>query len=705
MKYKITGFIAAAMLLMFFAACGGGSKKTTVNPPSVNISVASSVNARVGEPKTIPVTISANAVLTLSTKNAAGCDKLDNASIRCTPTASGNHSVTLTATLGTAQKTANLTVVVPDVVEIESGNAMELFADDAVSDNIIFYAASDWTAGVKDGAGAELDWIGLSPASVHSAEYASDDVVKIQTAQASAPTISGGAGTNYIMLILDANYTKAPRTATITISLTGNSAQKKTITVKQLPTTKDGNILLPDGLTVEEFREKYMTYTENIPKVYFDTGGTQVMDKTTWVSATVKIESDIPEYNEVGWQVQLRGRGNSSWSLGLAPENQGGGKKPYRLRARTNDIRPIFGLLPHRNWAFIPTQHDKSLMRNYLAYMLGRSLDGMDYNPNVIYAELYFNGAYQGLYGITDNKDLDVGRTDVGTPVYDNDGKLTDVGFYIEIDERASTEDGMVRDVDYFQLTDNRALPTSTRTSNYVFEYPAKEGDFASDAKWAEALGFVKNYVKNVTDAIYGKNRQAFLELCDEDSFIDYFTVMELFKNPDAKFLSLYFTRKPGGKLKMGHLWDLDLAAGNTTITHWNGGGCAGFDRDPNDPHCESPGDITPQRWLVARINPWFRALMENDPVFKQNFAARYKELYAGQIGMMIDSIDIIAGNIKPAADRNFNRWNVLNFAIPPYEPSQVTAVKTFTGQVNYLKNFLTVRAKWLYDNVDKPMW
>ena len=811
MKYKITGFITAAVFLIFFAACGGGGGNSSnpsnpSKPPAVNISVAARVNARVGEPTIIPVTISSNAVLSVSPRNAAGCDKLGNNSIRCTPTAAGEYPVTLTATLDAVQKTAALTVVVPDIIEVESGNELELFADDTESNEIIFYAASDWTAGIKDGAGQAPDWIGLSFASGHVAAYVSDgetedlaDTVTIQAEDDLAATINGSAGTNYITVILEANYTGAPRTATITIALTRNSEQKETITVRQLPVTEEGDVLgetvtisispseahatpdeqrtfrvtvskadftfavspidgiecirsavntivctpteegtylitvttetdktdtatlivsgtgtpptppptpptppptpPSDGITLEEFREKYMTYTENIPKVYFDTGGVQVVDKKTWVSATVRIESNIAEYNLTGWQVELRGRGNSSWSLGMQPESRGGGKKPYRLRSKKNDIKPIMGRPAVRNWAFIPVQHDKSLMRNYLAYMLGRSLEGMDYNPNNIYAELYFNGAYQGLYCITDNKDLDTGRTDVGKPVY-NAGKLVDIGFYVEIDERATyPEEGMKEGVDYFRITDNRARPSDTKTSNYVLEYPTRD-DFDTDEQFQEAFDFVKDYVTRVTDAIYGNNRQKFLELCDEKSFIDYFTVMELFKNPDAKFLSLYFTRKSGGKFKMGHLWDLDLAAGNTTILHWNGGWGG-----PNNSVWDPQADVKPQRWLVARINPWFRALMERDPVFKQNFAARYKELYAGQIGMMLDCIDVVANNIRPAADRNFNRWNVLNMAIPPFEPQQITAVKTFSGQVDYLKNFLTTRAQWLYDNVDKPMW
>ena len=50
----------------------------------------------------------------------------------------------------------------------------------------------------------------------------------------------------------------------------------------------------------------------------------------------------------------------------------------------------------------------------------------------------------------------------------------------------------------------------------------------------------------------------------DVNSFVDWYLVNEIAKNNDAVFWSsCYMNVSPNGKIKMGPLWDFDIAFGN----------------------------------------------------------------------------------------------------------------------------------------------
>jgi len=243
MKHLKIKEMAIVLSLTFLAACGGGKGgNVTPTPPQpvVSLSVTTlPVKARVGEPKTIPVTRNNTPDFNItSPANGAGCQKSGVSAIVCSPTAAGNYPVTLAATAD-ASKTASLTVTVPEM-ELDGSDELELFADTEESNEIVFNAAGDWTATVTDAAGYTPDWIGLSKASGHITGH-SISVMSVSIQANHDTSISGHAGTNYITVILDPNYTKVERTATITIATASGGELK--ITVIQSHKTEDGTVL------------------------------------------------------------------------------------------------------------------------------------------------------------------------------------------------------------------------------------------------------------------------------------------------------------------------------------------------------------------------------------------------------------------------------------------------------------------------------
>lgn len=217
---RIVSGLTLIMAVLLLAACGGGSSSNSGggnNNQIVSIGISPATKtAHYGE--TIIFTVSTqNTDYTLSALAAAGCTKSGNI-VTCAPTAAGDHTITVTATANSSQKTATLTV--PELAVLGNGEeGQTLYADETESEVIDFVAAGVWTATVE-GAPA---W-----ASVNQA--------------------SGTAGNNSVAVTLQPNDTGADRTATIVI--TAGSAEKK-ITVVQKYVTEDGTAYgTPEAVTI-----------------------------------------------------------------------------------------------------------------------------------------------------------------------------------------------------------------------------------------------------------------------------------------------------------------------------------------------------------------------------------------------------------------------------------------------------------------------
>ena len=421
------------------------------------------------------------------------------------------------------------------------------------------------------------------------------------------------------------------------------------------------------------FQSKYLTFSDEIPVMRINTEGGAAIRGTSdsdYVNAVISIENS-KQSNINNWAVTIRGRGNSTWGMP---------KKPYRIRGVSRNN--LFGRERVRNWALLANYADKSLMRNYVAFLLGRSLSS-DYISNVIFTELYLNGSYDGLYCLQDHQESGPSRVNVEGFTKDASGNLVDVGFMLELD-MIDRNPGAVRDRDYFSISDR-----STLSGRYFFlKYPKYDDDgFEDPAFFRQALNYIKDTVAAVHTAIDTGDMAAFENLCDKDSFLNYILVNEWMKNVDGAQLSMFFNKKMGGKFKMGPLWDFDLSSGDTHYPEYG----------INDLYYPE------NWWIVNKYSgsniPWFRSLIRVNS-FYEEFRARYLELYETNIQHTIDSIDVIRELIRPAALRNFNRWQILNSTWYWPQSPPVLAIHTWDGQIDYLKDYLTKRSAWMYDQL-----
>lgn len=333
---------------------------------------------------------------------------------------------------------------------------------------------------------------------------------------------------------------------------------------------------------------------------------------------------------------------------------------------------PLLGLPKASEWSFNGNFHDRSLMRNSLAYELGRETGR--YAPRTRDFELYLNGDYRGVYTLTEKIERHKRRLDLP--------KWEKGGFIVKID----TTD---RDDEWF--------PLEHESINVLHVYP-KPSKIVKEAGGKEAIDAIRVQILNFEAIMRSKDfanaEQGYPALIDVDSFVDFMLVQELFNNIDAYCRSVHFHGRGDGKLVAGPLWDFDVGAGNFTL------------RDAT----KTEGWRTGYRNRInfgTMFSPpvtWF-ARLRQDPAFEARFIARWRELRPtvfsdANIDALIDRKVVELGE---ATDRNFARWPIFGvpdrllrfLAYPPPWP------KDYNEEIAKMRAWFRERAAWMDGAID----
>ncbi len=394
---------------------------------------------------------------------------------------------------------------------------------------------------------------------------------------------------------------------------------------------------------IEIGREK-----KKIPVVMIETDeGKEIESKTQYVTASFKMDgvAGIPSQKETG--IRIRGRGNSTWKWD---------KKPYKIHFDTPTS--LLGLPEAEEWALFANYADKSLMRNRLAQEMAGVLS-FDYCPSQVYVDLFVNGEYLGVYTLGEHLEAGEGRVEV---TYNP--KKTDCGFFLEAGGVTSGVD--VKGLNYFH-------------ADLVKFVLIKSPDYLTLT--SEQFNFIKNYMLRANDAV--KKGEGYEEYLDMDTLVDWMIMTELSCNTDCSWRrSTYFTKNPGEKLKMGPVWDFDLAFGN--FSKDNDGYNTFVSTEPED-------DYVGETWSTHLLE---------DPEFRALFKARWQEKSRELLKVAFDMIEEDYEVLFPSAEENFSKWQILGKKVA-FERHDTTLYTTYESQIRYLKNFLMERAAWLDAKVE----
>jgi len=391
----------------------------------------------------------------------------------------------------------------------------------------------------------------------------------------------------------------------------------------------------------DDIDSSYVPYlTANLPMMGIITEGRKnIESRDSYLNATMELSEMSAEgtlVNVINADLQIKGRGNTTWGLP---------KKPYRLKFI--EKTSLLGEHKDRSWVLLANFMDKSMLRNKLAFLMGK-MSNLDWTPSSHFIDLTLNGEYMGTYELVEKLKVNNHRVAVG-----------DDGFLLEIDQRASGNG------DVYFTTSYLGQPVKFRDPDVQ----------ENDANYIYARDFVNRAERSLFSANFIDSQDGWQKYIDMDSFVDWYLINELAKNNDAIFFtSCYMNFKRDGKLKMGPLWDFDLAFGNINY---------------ND-------NFNPNGFWIKNHVKWYSRMFQ-DPAFVARIKERFNYFYSHRYELYL-AITKEAIALKESVAKNENKWHTLyNYTWPNYN-----IWGSYNNEIQYLKEWLNRRFEWMKIEIDQ---
>jgi hypothetical protein len=343
----------------------------------------------------------------------------------------------------------------------------------------------------------------------------------------------------------------------------------------------------------------------------------------------------------------------------------------------------LAGFPAEEDWILYGPFSDKALLRNVVIYALSNEIGR--YATRTAFCELYLNGRYEGIYVLMEKVKRDANRVAISKLKEDD---ITG-GYILKIDKTcgdAAGEADYTEAISFPSVYDGSGDPDGERKIHFLYDYPDPE-----DIGTAETA-YIQQYVHDFESALmaddFADPTTGYQQYVDVDSFIDFFLLNELAHNPDAYRLSTFMHKDKGGKLKMGPIWDFNIAFGNVDY-------CSAWVTNDwayrfND-YC--PEDF----WQVPF---WWKRLLE-DPGFVSALKTRWNTLRQGAFSAaFIDSLMTTSRTELEEAGalaRNFDRWQVLGTYVWP----NFYVGQTYDEEYEYLRQWIADRLTWMDAAID----
>ena len=359
-----------------------------------------------------------------------------------------------------------------------------------------------------------------------------------------------------------------------------------------------GNIY---NVTIDWLTDRIAT----VPRIDIDIdGGLFVTSKDYYLNAKFRISGN-GVYDNFEDSVQIKGRGNSSWSAS---------KKPYRLKFEEK-VKP-FGLTKGKSWVLLANAQKGSLMANAIAMKIGQ-MAGAKYPNHIIPVELYMNGYYMGSYMFTEK----VGMANNSVDIDEEDG------YVVELDTYSSADEPIYR-------TGNYNLPVKVAEPD-LSEYINEE--YAKDRRAA-----ILEDSREMQTAVY--TGEGLEDVLDVDATARFFLANDLVLNQEINHpKSTYYHKNesdPEGKIAFGPLWDFD----------W------GFGYESGSTYCYTGATSSVIRNSMAAYAFWQD--LTNVEVFKKHYYKVWKEFMENNsIAELHDYIDSYYNFAKTSFQNNAYEW------------------------------------------------
>ena len=343
----------------------------------------------------------------------------------------------------------------------------------------------------------------------------------------------------------------------------------------------------------------------------------------------------------------------------------GAPKKPWNIKLSSK--QKVLGMDKAKKWCLLANSFDKSLMRNNLVYDFGLE-NGLQFNMENRFVEVYINGKFNGNYLLTEAVEVKSGRVDIDAYNPDNNDILLELGTRNEAD------------VNHFT--------TGVLGTTFDINDPEKDGDLPED-QLSTKIARVTEYLNGFENTLKNQNYDEILQYMDEDTFVNFYIVNELFKNVDFNFSSTRFYIKDN-KIYAGPCWDYDLSSGNCKSSYYT------------DYYVDG---VSYKGYYCQGMN-WYRQLFKID-AFYNKVKERYEELqYKIQNIYKTDSetdisIQHLIDNYGASFERNYKSTDLLGAGWEltnedGYSYAAESGWTTWQQPIEFLRSWLENRNIWL---------
>lgn len=393
-----------------------------------------------------------------------------------------------------------------------------------------------------------------------------------------------------------------------------------------------------------------------------------ITDKKTY--RKTKFDIYRPGSDEGRWtasdaEIEIRGRGNSTWGLP---------KKPYRIKF-PEKFSPI-GLnhAKAKSWVLLAHDMDKSLLRNHLGFELSRILfsssekyhdeAALTFTPCSQMVNVYSGDNYHGVYQMSDQMEVAKGRIDLDKLV------AADGSDPVKITGGHLIETNIHHDEPY---------PVSFTSSKGIYmdhKYPKDDDMDISQYKYIE--DFIRKaeaalYSSNFTDPVNGWRKWF-----DEKTLADFIIVKEFAGDMDGYTSTYFYKRRGVDKIFFGPVWDLDK----------------GWNNDKRTPHGNTLTQLMIYGgfYMPPYINPdWFHRFWQ-DAEFRQFVGRRWASKKEQLKSKVLSELDEKPKQMRKAIIANFTVWDFYY----QYSNEANMPARTYELEIQRMKDLTVQRAALL---------
>jgi hypothetical protein len=422
-----------------------------------------------------------------------------------------------------------------------------------------------------------------------------------------------------------------------------------------------------DGIVFPEIDD-----VDRLPQFKINTFGTSIVDEPKIDAELVIVEAGVETHRGL---IGIEIRGSSSQQFP---------KKSFGFETRDEDNEDVdislLGFPEEEDWILYAPYSDKSLVRNHLIYELSNDMGR--YASRTKLADVYINDTYNGMYVFMEKLKRDANRIDINKLKDDeNTGEDLTGGYILKLDKADGFNETAYTDINSFPSQIDPLNSTGGQQIHFLYDDPDQD-DITPEQKT-----YISTYVTDFEAALasdtFADPDLGYRAYIDTESFIDFFLLNELSNNVDGYRLSTWLVKDKNEKLKMGPIWDFNLAFGNA---NYCGGDSANVWAYRFNERCSN------DTWQIPF---WWNRLLE-DPAFVAELQNRWTALRMSTFSEsnILEKIDSYVSQLNTggAIQTNFSAWPVLGMYIWPNN----FVGTTYGSEITYLKDWVSSRLSWL---------